>query len=375
MKKFLTFALIATLVAALFVPVFSVPAQAADGELLIAVNWLTDPLYTLNVGTGVCQDFKEKYDLSKCTADMLFPIPKTTDSAINKTDLCYVEDSGYYITDNTKYTIYFEAASPHLTRYSGITMYRENNEYGSIIMLYGHFSEYGDTYEDDGTRYTELGYAYDFSARKNNIGDGYDDKESIMLCHPALSTEDLGSQGLVDTCKDGEPVSEFKFSTIKIEFDGLNITTWYLDADRNWHKADSYGSEVTLQAPWGSEILLGVECRDHLERHNICRNLKLLQGTGLTYDQIWTAKQTTEPKPPKPVAAESTAPETKAPETKAPETKAPETKAPETQAPETQAPATEAPKEEKKGCGDFAALLPVVAVAATGTVVFRRKRK
>jgi hypothetical protein len=72
--------------------------------------------------------------------------------------------------------------------------------------------------------------------------------------------------------------------------------------------------------------------------------------------------------------SETQAPETKAPETQAPETKAPETKAPETQAPATQAPATEAPKEEKKGCKNSVALLPVLAVAAAGAVVFRRKR-
>jgi cell division septation protein DedD len=74
-------------------------------------------------------------------------------------------------------------------------------------------------------------------------------------------------------------------------------------------------------------------------------------------------------------APETQAPDTQAPETKAPGTQAPDTQAHETQAPATQAPATEAPKEEKKGCGSFAALLPVLAAAAAGAAVFRRKRK
>jgi hypothetical protein len=370
MKKILTCAIAVIMVAALFVPAFTVPASAADGELLIKVNWLTDNFISVNQGTSVCQDFKEKYDLSKCTDDLFFPSKKEgCSSDVWKSDLFYIEETGYYVTDDTKYTIYFEVAAAHNNKYSGVPFLHENTEYDSLIMLAGSFSDDGDVDDPSGNPWTEFCYAYDYAKVDNAIGEGYTGEKDLMYLHPALATETFEA----DNCT-GSPVTEFKFCTLKIEIDGLDVTTWYLDADRKWNKCDSLGSEVTYQAPYGSEIILGSYTRNE-QRHNLIRGLRLVQGTGLTYDQILTAKQTTEPKPPRPEIPETQAPETQAPETKAPETKAPETKAPETQAPGTQAPATEAPKEEKKGCGDFAALLPVVAVAATGTVVFRRKRK
>jgi hypothetical protein len=367
MKKILTFALAAAMVAALFVPAFAVPASAANGELLIKVDWLNDTFRTVNQGTTACSDISEKFDLSRCTSDMFYPVKSPTCTAWGA-DFFYVEDTGYYITDDTKYTIYCEVCSVHYNKYSGIPLYHENSEYDSMIMLIGSFSDDGDTSDSAGNRWTELGYAYDYANHASVLGDGYD-STGMMNCHPVLSTETLEP----DNCT-GTAVTEFKFSTVKVEFDGLDVTTWYLDADRNWHRANSGGTEVTFQAVYGSEIVLGSYNRNN-ERHNIIRNLRLLQGTGLTYDQIQTAKQTTEPKPERPSDETTKAPETQAPETQAPETKAPETQAPETQAPETQAPATEAPKEEKKGCGNFAALLPVLAFSAAGAVAFRRKRK
>ncbi len=373
MKKILTFALILTMIVSMFVPM---SASAADGELLIAVNWLTDKLETVNQGSSSCQDINEKFDLSKCTADMFFPLRKGTENdATWKSDFFYVEHSGYYITNDTKYTIYCEIASPHLTRYSGIPMLHENSAYQSYIMLMGHFSDYGDTVTDGDVRWTEFAYAYDYANRDSRVGEGYDNDETVMACHPALSVEDLGSQGFTDICGDGDdmtPVTEFKFSTIKIEFDGLSVTTWYLDADKNWQRADSFGSEVTYDAEFGSEIILGTYTRNQM-RHNVMRNLKLLQGTGLTYDQIWTAKQTTDPKPAKP-ADPTTAPvTTKAPvvTTAAPDTDAPTEAVATTAAPEADTTAAS----ESKGCASAVAFVPVIALAAAGAFISRRKRK
>ncbi len=81
---------------------------------------------------------------------------------------------------------------------------------------------------------------------------------------------------------------------------------------------------------------------------------------------------------PEPTTAEVTtaapAPDTQAPDTQAPETQTPETKAPDTQAPTSQAPATEAPKEEKKGCGNFAAGTWICVAAILGTAAVIRKK-
>ncbi len=345
MKKILTIALFLAMLVSTFVPVFS---SASDGELLIAVNWLTDTFRTVNRGATPCQDFNEKFDLSKSTENMLFLVNQNCNEETWDSDMFYIEDSGYYITEDTKYTVYFEVATPHTHRYSGVPFLNDTSKYGGIIMLMGCFSDNGDTSQGGGN-WTEFGYAVDYANRGSILGEGYNAIDNVMLCHPALSKETLG---LKDTCS-SNAVTSFKFSTLKIEMDGLNVTTWYLDADKKWNRADSLGSEVRYTAERGSEIVLGTYCRNQ-NRHNVIRNVKLLQGVGMTYDQIWSAQQTSEPKPAKPVSVVTT-------------------EEPVTQAPE----ATTAPPEEitttaaeNKGCGSSIVCVPVFAVCTAASVSF-----
>ena len=129
MKKTLTVLLIAAMLFSMLIPL---SASAADGELLIAVNWTSDTFRTVNQGSSACQDFLQKYDLSKSTSDMLFMTMKEgCDDATKSSDMFYIEDTGYYITNDTKYTIYFEVASVHNNKYSGVPFLHENSDYDS----------------------------------------------------------------------------------------------------------------------------------------------------------------------------------------------------------------------------------------------------
>ena len=352
MKKSICIVLLFMIVLNVFT---SLNVSAADGELLVAVNWLNDPLKTVNMGATACQDFNEKFDLSKSTEDLLFLINQNCSDAVWDSDMFYIEDSGYYITNDTKFTVYFEVATPHGSRYSGVPFLHDTSKYGGYIMLMGCFSDNGDT-KSNGGKWTEFAYSIDYANRGSILGEGYDDLETVMLCHPALKSEALGAK---DTCSN-KAVVTFKFSTIKIEIDGLSVTTWYLDADKNWQRADSFGREVRYTAEFGSEIVLGTYCRNQ-NRHNIMRNVKLLQGVGLSYDQVWSAKQTTEPKPAKPALPETT--------------EDPLFQTSEDTGGNYEPEVTTTSQNSNKGCSSSVAFLPVVALTAACLLAIRKKRK
>ena len=183
MKKTLIFVLLLALMASLFVP-FS--ASAKDGELLIAVNFLTDTFHTENRKTAVEYNYSDKYDLSQSTSSMLFATKKEgVDTDTWNADLHYVEDTGYYVTNDTKYTIYFEAASAHYNKWSGVTFLRDPNLYNALIILMGAYSDDGDNKDADGNRWSELLYAYDYGKVDYALGSGYNSK-TLMQFHPAL---------------------------------------------------------------------------------------------------------------------------------------------------------------------------------------------
>ncbi len=76
----------------MFVPVTS---SAADGELLIAVNWLADAFRTVNQGTANWNNCLDKFDISKSTSDMLFMTKKADcPSDVWSADVFYIEDTG-----------------------------------------------------------------------------------------------------------------------------------------------------------------------------------------------------------------------------------------------------------------------------------------
>jgi len=365
MKRTLAIVLLLAITAAMFIPV---PASAKDGELLIAVDFLNDTFRTINNSNYPDVQFTDKFDLSNSTSTTLMPSKKadcTTDAW--NADLAYIEDSGYYITEETKYTIYFEVAAAHNNKYSAVPFLCDTTDgFDSISMLFGAFSDDGDNSDGEGGKWTETAYAYDYAKIDHILGVGYNSKK-LMYSHPALTTEILAA----DTCKETE-ITEYKFSTWKIELDGLNVTSYYLNAEGAWvkNKNTTDNCDVEYTANWGSQIILGTYSRNE-ERHNVIRNIKLFQGVGMTAVQMEIAEKTTEPKPAKP---ETTAAETtKAPETTKKETTttAPATtKAPDT----TKAPETTKAAETKSGCGSVAAIGVAVIVSVLGCAIIRKKQ-
>lgn len=361
MKKFFSVLLICALFASALIPV-----SAADGELLIEVNFLTDEFITVHTMNLNTYDFSEKFDLSNVTPDT-FMIQKNTACTNTVWEDCvwYIENSGYYVTEDTKYTVYFEVASPHSGKYSGIPIIREGDEFGLYAMLWGSFSDNGDNKDSDGNYWSEARYVYNYGEMKYQLGTGYN-SNNLSYFHPAFQVDSI-----TDNCK--TEITEAKFATLKFEYNGLYITTFYLDDLNNWVRLENDGYPMEYITEYGSEIILGTYSRNQ-ERHNIIRNIKLLQGTGLSYTEIQNAQQTSEPKPPKPetAAATTAAPvPTQAP-TEAPVVTDAPTAAPvATNAPE--ATATEAVS-EKKGCGSAVVFLPVTAALTVGCVVLRKKK-
>jgi hypothetical protein len=371
MKKTVLFVLLAAMLAVAVVPA---NVSAKDGELLVQVDFLKDTFVTYNQETDTVTDFKAKFDLSNSTANMLMPMKKAgvSDTVWNAA-LSYVEHTGYYVTEDTKYTIYFEVGDVHHGKWFGIPLlYEFGNQ--SVIMIGGAMADNGE-FDDEtaGTKYSQVVIAYDRPDTAHNVGEGYNE-HGWLFYHPAITTDVLV---VPDTCDAEETITEALFTTIKVEIFGTSIIPYYLNASNEFVKM----SEVfTYDTEFGAEIILGTYAREGM-RHNVLRNVKLLQGTGLTLADITTAKQTTEPKPARPEAQTTAAPVTQAPETQAPDTQAPDTQAPESQAPETQAPGTQAPATQapetepaKKGCAGALALMPVAVSAAFGVFAYRRRR-
>ena len=366
MKKILTSLIIAAMLCAMIIPM---TAGAIDGDQLIKVDFLNDKFETVDPYYGSEVKFEEKWDMSKVTSDTLFITKKqdATDEAW-KACLWYVEKTGYYVTESTKYTAYFEVASPHSTKYSGVpfllTEDPEDHFYDNYYMYWGHFSDAGDNKDSEGNRWTEMRMTMNYGILDCIVGDGYNSNK-LSYIHPAFVTETVS-----ETCLATE-VTELKFVTMKIEYEGLNVYLFYLDEKGDWIRIENDGAPMCYEADYGSEIVLGTYSRDQ-ERHNIIRNIKLLQGTGLTLAQIQNANQTKDPKPAKP-APLTTEPEvTEAPEETEPETDAPAATDP---APTegkviTADPGTEEPA--KKGCGSFIGIASVMALAAAG-VMIRKK--
>lgn len=367
MKKILSAVLTAVLLTSMILPL---GVHAADGELLIEVDFLADTFRTVHTMVPNDNQFGDKFDFSAVTSDTLMIQKKAgCTTEVWEDPMWYVEDSGYYLTDDTKYTMVFEVASPHSTKYSGIALVHENDGYDSYDMMWGAFSDNGDNKDGDGNRWSEVRYVYNYGEMKYLLGSGYN-SNSLSYFHPALQTEVIS-----DSCT-SSAVTEAKFCTMKVEFNGRKITTFYLDASNNWVLLENDGNAMEYEAEFGSEIVLGVYARNQ-ERHNIIRNLKLLQGTGLSYTDILTAKQTSEPKPAKP--------ETEEPTTAAPApTEAPTTASePAEQPTESPAqsdenktdPADSEKGKESKGCKGSVVFVPVLFALAAGTVAVRRKRK
>ncbi len=314
MKKFITFALVLAMVAAMFVPM---TASAANGDLLFKVNWVADKanFKTVDYWKGTTVKYEEKYDISKSTDDM---IVSSASSGDDDGQLCYFEETGYKIAADKNYTIYFEAASPHHTKYAGIVIAREASDFDPttdaksgndsipvhkrIVLVSGHFSDEGDTKDANGKRWTECFFAYDRNSCDDCLlGTGYDE-DHRLTSHPQRFYLDLPA-GFEDGCTDGrandenatdtQPAGTF-FTKWKIEYKGLDVSAWYLNDANEWVKADSNGNAVTYTAEAGSDIVLGISCRDGYARHLYCNNLKLLSGVGLTYDQIQNAQPAAE---------------------------------------------------------------------------------
>ena len=319
MKKALTIVIALAMVAAMFVPL---TASAKNGDLLFKVDWIADKakFQTVDYWKGTTVKFDEKYDISKSTSDMIV----ATASTGNKDgQLCYFEETGYKLAADKNYTVYFEAASPHHTKYAGIVIMREPKDFNPktddtktgndsipvhkrIVMLSGHYSDEGDTYdsEDKETRkrWTETFFCYDRNSCDDTLlGTGYDE-DHRLTAHPKRLDLAL-PEGFSDGCTDGDPNTQNKtadhpggvfFTAWKVEYKGLDVSAWYLDNDNKWVKATSNGNAVTYTAEAGADIVLGVSCRDGYARHLYCNNLKLVQGVGLTYDQIKNAQPAAE---------------------------------------------------------------------------------
>ncbi len=309
MKKAIVFVILLAMAAALFVPV---TASAKKGDLLFKVDWIADKdkFVTVDYWKGKTVKFEEKYDLSNSTSDLLLPVKSTGDK---DGQLCYFEETGYKISANTNYTIYFEAASPHHTKYSGIVIMREpgdfdpktdDDEKGNdsipvhkrIVMLSGHYSDEGDTKDANGKRWTETFFCYDRNSCDDTLlGTGYSD-DHRLTSHPKRIDIALPA-GFNDNCSsiNNENATETHpggvfFTAWKVEYKGLDVSAWYLDGQNKWVKADSEGSAVTYTAEDGADIVLGVSCRDGYERHNYCNNLRLVEGVGLSYEEIVNAQ-------------------------------------------------------------------------------------
>ncbi len=373
MKKALTILMLASMIAMLILPT---GVSAKDGELLHQVDFLKDTFETLAPESGVDYKFDQKFDLSNSTSNMLVPVKKAgvSDDVWNA-PMSYFTRTGYYVTDETKYTVYFEVGDVHHGKWFGIPfLYEFNNR--STIMIGGAMADNGEFDDaETGTKYSQVVIAYDRPDTAHNVGEGYNE-HGWLFYHPAITLDALTAP---DTCDEAETINEALFTTVKLEIEGRKVTPYYLDASNEFVKmSDTFEYETEF----GAELVLGTYSREGM-RHNVMRNVKLLQGVGLTLGDISVARQTTEPKPDRPVEQTTEAPVTSAPETDAPpadSTPAGDTavasEPQDTDAPEpvqTQ-PQTEAPA-EKKGCGGFSAVPAAAVLAALALAGVRKKRK
>lgn len=375
MKKIITAVVICAMLVTMFIPA---TVSAKDGDLLIDVDFRNDTFKTVHALTEETFGFEKKFDLSTVTSDtLLFQKNAEADDAAWKEPMFYMEETGYYLTETSKYTMYFEIATPHNTKYSGVPLIHEvDGDYDYYIMMWGAFSDNGDNKDSDGKQWSEFRIVYNYGEDKYRLGTGYNSK-NLTFYHPALATETIPTDNCTST-----PISEVKFATMKVEFEGLIAHFFYLDETGNFVRLETDGEPIEYISVVGAEVLLGTYARD-AERHNIIRNMKLLQGTGLTLTDIMTAPQTTDPKPPKPEATTTASTTTEAPATA---TAVPDTTT-EAPAATTAAPAdssvpantTAAPAETTAaaggGCGSFMVFLPVTLVTTAAAVFVTRKKR
>lgn len=372
MKKAAVFFLLVAMIATMIIPA---GISAKDGELLYQVDFLKDTFETIARESGIDYKFDQKFDLSNSTSDMLVPVKKAgVSDAIWDAPMSYITRTGYYVTDDTKYTVYFEVGDVHHGRWFGIPFIYEFNN-GSTIMIGGAMADNGEFDDaETGTKFSQIVIAYDRPDTAHNVGEGYNE-HGWLFYHPAITTDALI---VPDNCDPDETVNEAQFTTIKIEIDGRRVTPYYLDAAGTFVKmSDTFEYDTEI----GSEIVLGTYSREGM-RHNIVRNVKLLQGTGLNMGNIISAPKTTDPKPPKPEPAATTAEQTTAnQETEASPSDSDEASGSETAAPVASdtVPQTQEQTQPqnveggKKGCGSFAAAPAFIAAAAL--VFFRKKSK
>ena len=369
MKKIITAVVICAMLVTMFIPT---TVMAKDGDLLIDVDFRNDTFKTVHALTEETFGFDQKFDLSTVTSDtLLFQKSAEATATTWKEPMFYFEDTGYYLTETSKYTMYFEVATPHNTKYSGIPLLHEiDGDYDYYIMMWGAYSDNGDNKDSDGKQWSEFRIVYNYGEDKYRLGTGYNSK-NLGFYHPALATESI----ITDNCT-STAISEVQFATMKVEFDGLIAHFFYLDETGNFVRVESDGEPIEYISVVGAELILGTYARDE-ERHNIIKNMKLLQGTGLTLTDIMTAPQTTDPKPPKPEVTTAAPTTTAAPATT---TAAPATT---TAAPATTtaAPATTtaAPADTtaaaEGGCGSFMVFLPVTLVTTAVAVFVTRKKR
>ena len=275
MKKIAVFVLILTMLTAM---VFPTASSAAGAVLLKKADFVNDTFETIAKESETSCNFADKFDLSRSTSDTLIPVKKAGVSDANwNARLFYFTRTGYKVSETAAYTVCFEVATVH-PGWFGVPFLVDSAS--DVTMLGGALSDNGETEDPNtGTNFTQAVIAKNYPATQYKVGDGYNE-HGWLFYHPQITKETIQA----DDCQ-GDPVTEALFTTLKIEINGKAVTPYYLNASGQFVKMEE---TFAYEAEVGSDIVLGAYSRE-AHRHGIVRNAVLVEGTGLTLNDIKNA--------------------------------------------------------------------------------------
>lgn len=245
----------AATVSALLVLTLPLSALAADGDMLLKVDYTSSKFETINITDDTQVEFADRFDMV-VKKDYIKYEQKADDPA-SHAHLWYMYETDMEITADTKYTYYFEAATPTAGKYDGVALATNGTD---RFMLYGSFSNNGDT------------GASDFRIRVNNKDDWGDTQWKDQTTVKTNVVED--SEG-------------YLFTTIKVELNGLDGKVFWLDENDEWVEVAS-----SFVLPEGCVLAVGVYGRDG-NRPLIVKNTKIIEGVDMSIDEIPTTADAT----------------------------------------------------------------------------------
>jgi len=240
---------IAAVIAALLVLTLPMSAFAADGDLLLKVDYTSEEFETINVTDDTEVEFADRFDV--VIKKNYIKFEQKADDPASGCHLWYMYETDLKITDDSHYTYYFEAATPVAGKYDGIAIATNGTDH---YMLYGSFSNNGDN------------GASDFRMRVNNkdkFVTGWADKSAVTT--------------YVEEDSEG-----YLFTSVKIELDGRRGKVFWLDENEEWVELSS-----SFTLPEGCVLAAGVYGRDG-NRPLIVKNARIIGGVDMSYDDMPT---------------------------------------------------------------------------------------